>query len=91
MTVLLVLVACQPVDESADVPVTCTGIPTEICEETEWWQDSPYRPPRLVAVEVTCDGACDQYSGGASVALVLDNGYRAGYSYHWDGAPTPSR
>lgn len=91
MTVFLLLAACQPVDESADVPVTCMDIPIEICEGTEWRQDSPYRPPRLVAVEVTCDGACDRFSGGASVALILDNGYRATYTYQWDGAPTPSR
>ena len=91
MVLLLAVAACQPLDRSAEVPVTCTGIPSEICDGTEWWQDSAYRPPRLVAVEVTCTGACDEFSGAASVALVLDSGYRAGYDYSWDGAPPPSR
>ena len=88
---LLALAACLPVDPAAVVPVTCTGVPSEVCDGTDWWQDSPYRPPRLVAVEVTCTGACDEYSGSASVALILDNGYRAGYGYFWDGSPPPSR
>jgi hypothetical protein len=85
VVIAVLLTACegQPAP-SGPVPVTCHGIPDDICQNTDWMEMTNVSRSRVAEIVVTCEGSCGA-SGTADIEWVWTTGYRSGAQYTWDG------